>query len=88
MITLLIMLSVLQLITLILWSNSNVRHERERKELIDRIQAGSLREYEQVKQGPGRAIVKDIDQLANEIAHDKGVTVASLKSPTQWRSWR
>jgi hypothetical protein len=83
----LMMSAILNLALVVILDRALVLHRRERKELIDRIQAGSLREYEALQQGPGRARVKDIDQLANETANDRGVTVASLKKPQGWRSW-
>lgn len=87
MLYLTLMLIALLLVREVMHDNERIRWQKERVDLIARIQAGSLKEYEATKFEPGRARVKNIDQRANEYAHDKGVTVASLKKPQGWRSW-
>jgi hypothetical protein len=88
-VTIILILSTLLNITmLLLLDRRDVAHKRERNDLYNRIQAGSLQEYEAHKHGPGQPRYKDLDQRANEEAHRRGVTVASLKRPSTWQPTR
>ena len=79
------LLSLLLIIREIMFMRERLSFNKERQDLYNRIQAGSLSEYQQADIKPSASSFKTLEQKVSEETHRRGITRSDLQYPSHWK---
>lgn len=78
-------LSVILIIRELMFMKERTWFKKEREELINRIQAGTLEQYKQLDVKPGASVYKTLEQKVKAETSRLGITREDLQYPSHWK---